>query len=332
MRYPDCRVVTIRCARITLSCTLVLACQASMGAESGAGWSAAAIEPLPVEFLEVQGLRRAVRFYQAQHLAARPALVIALHGGGGTGERFRLLTDRAFEKLADEQGFVVAYPDAIGGHWNGCRSKAPYHEALRGIDDIAFLRAVERRAEELVGWDLSGIFAVGYSNGGHMIFRLALETPEAFTALAAIAANLPVPEELDCRASHKPVSIFLVEGTQDPINPWAGGTVTPPGGGSLGQVLSAEATAHYFEQMLGHAAAPSIEPQPDRDAHDGTRVDLRRRRGEGHEVVLMTVHGGGHSLPLPSGHFPADIVGPTSRDLDGARVIWSYFAQHLDDV
>jgi poly(3-hydroxybutyrate) depolymerase len=57
------------------------------------------LEALPVEYLQVQGLRRAVRFYRPDQLADRPALVLALHGGGGDGERFRRFTNQVLRRV-----------------------------------------------------------------------------------------------------------------------------------------------------------------------------------------------------------------------------------------
>jgi polyhydroxybutyrate depolymerase len=308
---------------------LILGTQTTVAQESTRRTDTRTVDHLPVEFVQVQGVRRTVRFYKPGHLADRPTLLLLLHGGNGDGERFRRLTARAFERLADEKGFLVAYPDALGGQWNGCRAGASYHKALAGIDEIAFLRSVVKRAGIILGRKPAGVFVVGYSNGGHLVFRLALQAPDAFDALATIAANLPVPEELDCDASDSPVSIFLISGTDDPINPWEGGTMTPPGGGLLGHVISAGETAHYFQKLLGGGSEPRIQHYSDRDGQDGTRVETRHWVGQGHEVVLMVVHGGGHTLPLPTARFPAGIVGRTSHDIDGSREIWKFFARHI---
>jgi polyhydroxybutyrate depolymerase len=171
---------------------------------------------------------------------------------------------------------------------------------------------------------------VGYSNGGHLLFRAAFEDPAEFTGLAVIGAHLPVPEEEDCRHANKAVSIFLVSGTDDPVSPWTGGEVQIPGGGSPGHVLSAAASAELFQKLAGAPETPIVEVYPDRDTADGARVETRRWVAKGGaEVVLMIVYGGGHTLPYPTANFPAQFVGGTSRDLDGAKVIWDFFARHL---
>lgn len=298
--------------------------------EMAAGRAISAPSPLPIELVRVQGLHRAVRFYRPKRLGDPPALIIALHGSGGDGERFRHLTDGAFDRVADQQGWLVAYPDALGRQWHDCRARAPYRSALVGVDDIAFLRAVGRHAEEIVGGDLAGVFVVGYSNGGHLVFRIALQASSGFSAVAAIGAHLPVPDERQCGASDRPISILLVSGTEDPINPWAGGEVRSPGGTPYGRVVSAEATAAYFTNLAGLAGPPSIEREPDRDDRDGAWVETRRWAAEGGmEVVLIVVHGGGHSLPHPTAPFPAGWVGRTCRDMDGAKTIGDFFARHL---
>ena len=288
-------------------------------------------KPLPTETLRVQGLTRTVRYVIPGNLASEPALVIALHGSGGDGERFRRLTSAAFDALAREHGFVLAYPDALGGQWNDCRARAPYHRALAGVDDAAFLEAVRERARSRVGRRLAAVFVVGYSNGGHMVFRLALETPRRYDAYAAIGAHLPVPDELDCLDGSAPVSMMIVSGTEDPINPWAGGEVRAPDGAPRGRVQSAAATAAYLRTLAVLTDAPEVTEYPDRDPGDGSHVTIESW-GEPPEatVALMSVAGGGHSLPHPHAAFPQQLVGRTARDIDGARAIWEFFARHIN--
>ena len=290
-----------------------------------------ALAPLSAEALMVDGLRRTVRFHVPSTLAARPALVIALHGSGGDGARFRHVSAGAFDRLADAHGAIVAYPDAVGGQWHDCRGRAPYQAALAGIDDVAFMKAIVRRASELAQRPLAGAFAVGYSNGGHLVFRLAWEAPEVFAGFAAITAHLPVEEERACAASDAPVSMLLISGTEDRINPWRGGRIELPGGVTFGRVLSAEETAAHFRDRARIAGDPIVERHPDTVPEDGAVVVSRRwRAGNGHEVVLMAVDGGGHTFPMRAPVFPEDVVGRASRDLDGPDAIWAFFARRLE--
>ncbi len=241
---------------VLLLCLLALNAGSCGGPSRTTGTTERVVQPPPVEQLTVQGLTRTVRYHVPSRLSERPALIVVLHGGGGDGERFRRLTNGAFDALADEYGFIVAYPDGLGGRWHDCRSRAPYREALAGVDEGAFLRAVVRRGEEILGGRRpAGVFLVGYSNGGHLVFRIALETPAAFDAYAAIGANLPAQEERTCRTSGEGMSIMLVNGTEDPISPWEGGRVRAPGGTELGSVLSAGATAAHFVELASASAA-----------------------------------------------------------------------------
>ena len=77
-----------------------------------------------------------------------------------------------------------------------------------------------------------------------MVYRLALEKPEAFAALAVIAANLPVDENFNCQKSDKPVSIAIINGTEDPINPYHGGINT----GSVDLILLGKVIDHRFKK------------------------------------------------------------------------------------
>jgi polyhydroxybutyrate depolymerase len=48
------------------------------------------------------------------------------------------------------------------------------------------------------GVDEKWVYVFGYSNGGHMSFRLAMEAPDEIAAVAAVAASLPTPDASSC--------------------------------------------------------------------------------------------------------------------------------------
>jgi poly(3-hydroxybutyrate) depolymerase len=59
-------------------------------------------------------------------------LVVALHGGGGNGQKMEKLSRLSL--LADQAGFIVAYPDAVERHWNDGRGLSKYRSQRENID------------------------------------------------------------------------------------------------------------------------------------------------------------------------------------------------------
>lgn len=280
--------------------------------------------------LNAGGRERTLAFYRPGGELRRPALVFALHGSNGTGEQMRrLFTRYGFDRLADRERFIVAYPDGYQRHWNDCRISAGYAANTENVDDIAFFRAMIAYFVREQGVDPARVYATGLSNGGHMVYRLAYELPTAFAALAPAAANLPVDANNDCARAGQPVSIALFNGTDDPINPYRGGLVEFMGDASRGEVLSSEDSAAYWAG-LAHAVPAERSRYPERDGDARTWIERESWRGDGFEVRLYTGHGSGHLLPLRA---PGPVlgllsltVGPIATDLDGPAEIWNFFA------
>jgi methanethiol S-methyltransferase len=231
-------------------------------------------------------------------LAPRP-LVLALHGTGGSADRLQAMLGGELERAARQRGWVVAYPEALGGAWNDCRgaSRAP---APRDVDDVDFLRHVIAWLVEHRGVDPTRVFLLGYSGGGHMAFRVALESPDLARGIAVFAANLPVKQTLACGTRAGTTAMMLVNGSRDLVNPSAGGDVASPTGVALGPVRSTEETGRFF-------------------------------RERGSEVVLITLPDGGHSVPGTASRFPR-AVGPTARAFEGIEQAMRFFGRQLSSA
>lgn len=312
----------------------ILLLGASVGYRAEASAVAHPVEPgLHRAVMWHGGHMRSYTLYIPGVFAEKPAVVLVLHGSGGTAERIRMFTDRRFERLADQHGFLVAYPEGFEGNWNGCRKRAPFSANRLDIDDPGFLRALHRDLETAYGAGRrgeGGMLVFGFSGGGHMALRLALETPDLVDAVVAIGAALPDPSESDCSPSGEPVAVALINGTADPINPYGGGDVVLPeplGGSLLGRVLSTEASAAHFARLAGHRGAPTSSRDPDRDGDPSTGIERRVWAGRGREVALFSVRGGGHTIPQTgssSARFPP-FAGPRSQEIDAALEAWSFF-------
>jgi polyhydroxybutyrate depolymerase len=305
-------------------------------AVAAAGWLIAPEWPLepplsgqlrPFAF-EHGGRPRSALVYVPAQLAPAPDLVLVLHGSQSSGAQMRRGSGYGFDVWADAAGAVVAYPDGFERHWNDCRRAGPYAANRENVDDVGFLRALaDQLARELgVRWD--GVLATGISNGGQMALRLALEAPDFATAAAPMAANLPTDDNLDCQPVDGGTAFLLVNGTEDPMNPYAGGDVALFGRfAPRGPVIGSEETAAFFARRAGHEGPPARDALPDADRRDGTRVERLAWRGDGRPpVALLTIVGGGHTVPQRSGRFPR-ILGRTSRDVDAAEAITAFYAE-----
>lgn len=274
-----------------------------------------------------RGLSRLYSVYVPEGLGAGAPLVLVFHGSDGDARQARAAFGWEWDRLADEHGFVVAYPEGYEGHWNDCRAAGPYAANRLDVDDVGFTRALVARLVERRGVDPARVYATGISNGGQMALRLALEAPELVRAVAPVIASLPAEGNLDCAPSGRPVSMLVMNGTADPMNPYEGGTVALYGlVGNRGEVLSTEATAGYFAALAGHDRPGVREALPDPAPRDGTSIERTRWAAPGRaEVVLYAVHGGGHTVPHPRVRFPR-LLGRTSADAVAAEQIWEFFA------
>jgi len=96
-----------------------------------------------------------------------PPLVVRLHGRGIDATRFDWWT--GFSGLADEAGFLLAIPEAVGERWNDGRQIGPTQE----IDDVGFLAAVIEDVGARLPVDRTRVYLVGMSNGAAMAGRFA---------------------------------------------------------------------------------------------------------------------------------------------------------------
>jgi polyhydroxybutyrate depolymerase len=216
--------------------------------------------------IEVGGLKRTYLTYVPRELPKAAPLVVVMHGSGENGAQMRIETGYGFERLADNRGFAVVYPNAYEGYWDVCSIVGDI-SANGKIDDVGFLGAVVDKLITEIGVDQGRVFAIGSSRGGSMAFRLALEAPSRFRAVAAVSANVPTPENFKCKPGGQGTSsVMIMNGTKDPLVPFDGGEVNllglfVPGGipgGQLGGVIGG-----IISVSSSLAAAPTVsKPVP----------------------------------------------------------------------
>lgn len=271
------------------------------------------------------GLRRTYRLFVPAGLTGKAPLLIALHGGLGSGSQFE--STSGFNGLATANGFLVAYPDGVarsadgsGGvrTWNAGKCCGP--AVTRKVDDVAFLRAVVRDVAAIRMVDRSRVYAVGHSNGGMMALRLACTASGVFAAVGVQSASLEVPT---CRSRH-PVSLLQIHGTADTNIPLAGGS----GSGIAGVAF---APPRQGAQRMARIAECRSKPARLRDT---SNRDLALNHwtscASGTDVRFLTVRGAGHAwMGRPSSSPWADAyMGAPYPGLDSSRALWAFLSTH----
>ena len=280
--------------------------------------------------LSVAGQDRTYRVYAPARTGAAPPLVVVFHGRMGSPAAIRVETGYEFDRLADREGFVVAYPQGVGGEWNGCLSPPAGARPGSDADDVRFFHALVEALRRDQGVDPKRVFVVGLSNGGQMVYRLALEDPETLAGAAVFSASLPKRPATACRPSGRPVPMMLVNGTRDPINPYAGGTLSLFGLRDLGEVRPTVDSAAYFARLAG-PARPARTRLPARAKGDPTWVEQTAwGPADGPRVVLLSVQGGGHLVPQPV-YRPRRLLGRATTAINGPEAAWAFFRRQPGD-
>jgi polyhydroxybutyrate depolymerase len=145
---------------------------------------------------------------------ARRPVVVMLPGAGQPGAYAEQYT--GYSTLADQHGFLVAYPTAAGASafWNvsGKQTGKP--------DDVAYLRKV---ITTLTGKQVCGdperVGLTGGSNGGGMTAHMACAAADLLTAAASVSGGYSALPP--CRPSRR-LPILEIHGLRDPIVPYRG--------------------------------------------------------------------------------------------------------------
>lgn len=254
------------------------------------------------------------------------ALVVVLHGGGGSGESAAKMTH--FSAEADQEGFLVVYPDgtdkprpllnAMGKPgfltWNagGCCGYARDKQ----VDDVAFLRAVVADVEKIQKVNPKRIYATGISNGGMMAYRLACEASDVFAAIGPVSAIQDVTE---CKPAQY-VSVIHFHGTDDENVPLNGGVGKKAldEEGKRGRPPVQDSIDFWVKQDQCDVTVTSKQPDLDVTNYGGC-VD-------GTDVIFYKVLGGGHAWP--GGDQILKMLDKPNPNVDATDVIWRFFKGH----
>ncbi|MHC1481217.1 CE1 family esterase [Frateuria aurantia] len=295
----------------------------SAAALTAALWLPSAMASDQLQTITFQGQLRRFLIHRPDAPAPRGGfpLLLAFHGGGMRAQGMARMTH--LDAVADQQHLVVVYPDGVDRHWNDGRGTIKDPQ-----DDVGFTSAIIDWVGQHEQVDPDRIFATGLSNGALFTQRLGCELSSRIRAIAPVAGSMPAELASSCRPSHL-VAVLQIDGTADPIMPYAGGAVADFGGrGEGGEVLPVTETTALWasrNRCAGHqqTSLPASPSAP----FDPTRIVQTRYTGcpGPGQVTLLTITGGGHAWPGGPQYLPEAFVGRASQQMDTSTVVARFF-------
>jgi polyhydroxybutyrate depolymerase len=144
-------------------------------------------------------------------------LVVVLHGHGDDADGIARISGMNAE--ADEEGFIVAYPEAV--HWFGAKQMAAWDTdngllpPSTHVDDGGFLRKVIDTSQSQLSVDQKRIYMVGFSNGGMETYKAVGELSDKLAAVVDVSGAMSGAEAKPA----SPVSVLSIVGTSDKVVP-----------------------------------------------------------------------------------------------------------------
>lgn len=143
-------------------------------------------------------------------------LMIFLHPFMGSAEAAAELT--AFNKKADEEGFIAIYPNGRFCEASGTRAWNITDFPDFMSSDTDFVATIMETAKEGLEIDPSKVFVAGYSNGGMLAQDIATKFSDKVAAVACVSGCMTGLEE----KPSQDVSVLMIHGGKDRVVPYEG--------------------------------------------------------------------------------------------------------------
>lgn len=227
-------------------------------------------------------------------------LVFAFHGLSDKADSF--YQGIAIEGEADTRNLIVIAPQGLGiiAGWNA--GNCCGEPQLFKIDDVGFTSDMIDATKKELCIDDKRIFAMGFSNGGMFVHRLACELADRIAAIGPVSGT---PMVKTCTPS-RPISLLHMHGTADKIVGYNGG-----GTGTFPKVS---------DVIADWASRDSCTGMPVETYKNGNvTCNTYETCAAMSEVGLCTIEGGEHAWPGAAG---------ATMDIKATPTILDFFAKH----
>ena len=244
-------------------------------------------------------------------------LVLVFHGNNGTGASIAEVT--RFNKLAEQKGFIVVYPDGINHNWHLKNS------SHKKVDDFSFVATLIDKIKQIRNIDSHRIYATGFSKGAIFAQDLACELPSQFAAVASVAGSLPVRLKYTCQPK-SPVSMLMINGTNDQSVHYEGDDKS-----KKGALISIPEAVELWRKIDGCTSSAQVEHLPDPSPSDYFKVKTSHYSGcsSGAEVMLAAIENAGHLWPGGASTDPNVNQFNNKLGFNASQTIWDFFQRHV---
>ena len=247
-----------------------------------------------IQNFEWQGMQRQYLVRTPENYESLPVMFF-LHGLGDNITRCD--QEFNFAQVASDFGWMVVIPQALnegyGSMWNAGLTAST-------INDSGFLMALLDSLATQYPVNQDSIFFTGFSMGGFMSHRMAIEHGDRINAAAPVSGLITT-----YMANHTavaPVRILDIHGTTDPVVGYDGGSEYF--GYQLG--LSVENILNYWKNANGCSDEPVVDTLPDTH-NDGLRFVQYVYPGN-KELRHIKVIGGNHSWYHNASQYDIDYI------------------------
>ncbi len=252
-------------------------------------------------------------------------ILFGLHGGGGNYEQ--TIKFYNLNGLADKNGFIVIYPNAIGKSWTmrGFSSRAKGNDTT--IDDIHFISVLLDTIIQHYNGDSTKVFTTGISRGGEFSLYLADKLSSRIIAIAPVCASVP-KEFLKTYSFKHPTPVLLMNGTDDPLIPYNGGFGKYLKTDEPGEGFDMSSTDDLIKKIVSLDSCGSVvmvKNIADSDHDDGCTALKNEYQCTNSHVLFIKVINGGHTWPGGKQYLPKFIIGKVCRDFNAEDEIFNFF-------
>ncbi|MEI6695773.1 MAG: T9SS type A sorting domain-containing protein [Bacteroidota bacterium] len=254
-------------------------------------------------------ITRSYRVYQSPNYnASFPAsLLIALHGLGDNMTNFSSI---GFNYIADTANIICIFPQAVsdpyaGTAWNSGAGSSGYYPNS-GVNDIGFINALIDTAIANYTIDNSRVYLCGFSMGGFMTERMALQSNTRIAAFASMSGTFGSGITNFSPGRHVPIAHF--HGTADATVLYTGNTY-----GS-----DPDSLIRFWALNNACNPTPTIYSYPNL-VNDGISVDrIQYSNGDPQsDVWFYKMNGAGHT-----------VLFQPANDITEAYELWLFLSRH----